>query len=112
MSAGGLCGQPWPDEPAPDGRPVTCHLDKGHGGLWHYWWHELHVAPGEPFGDGSIGWHTDLGLALIGDKELTPSLVKLEVPYPGPDGFMVTHAVVPHPVHVTLRENLPDKPAR
>lgn len=107
-----LCGELWPDGPAPDGHDVTCHLDPDHGGLWHRWDHENHVTPGEPFGDGMIAWHTGLALAMIGDKELTPSVVKLDLPYPGPDGFMVTHEVVPHPTHVMLRNNLPPKPVR
>lgn len=108
-----LCGELWPDAPAPDGTPVTCHLDAGHGGLWHRWDHENHVAPGEDFGDGMIAWHTELALILTAGKELTPTVVKVDERkrLVGPIGF-VTHDVEPHPMHVTLRNNLPEKPAR
>jgi hypothetical protein len=104
-----LCGELWPDEKF-EAKPITCHLDPDHGGLWHCWWHELHVKPGEDFADGMIAWHTELAKTLA--VGLTPSVVKVAHPLVGPDGFMVTHELVPHPVHVTLHANMPPKPVR
>lgn len=107
-----LCGALWPDAKAPDGQDVTCHLDKGHGGLWHRWDHENHVALGEPFGDGMVAWHTEMA------KLISTDLVPTVVPVPlvnqlrMPNGWPITHELKPHPTHVLLRSHLPPKPER
>lgn len=105
------CGELWPDEKAPDGRDVTCHLEQGHGGFWHAWWHEHHVGPGEAFQDGAIHWPTTLGAAVTVGHRLTPTVVKVALPEIGPGG-PVTHVLVPHPKHVMLHANRPEKPTR
>ncbi|HEY5201652.1 MAG TPA: hypothetical protein VIJ31_12180 [Acidothermaceae bacterium] len=106
-----LCGDLFPDEPAPDGKPITCHLDQNHGGLWHSWWHELHVGNGESFGAGNFAWPTTLGYAAMGDEPLAPSVVRLALPFVGPHG-LVTHEVVQHPKMAMLHANKPAKPVR
>lgn len=108
-----MCGALWPDARAPDGRPVTCHLDAGHGGFHHRWDHENHVKPGEPFGDGCYTWHTELALTLTAGKYLKPSTVRVPVwrQLEGPTG-PITHEVVRHPIQATLHTNLPAKPVR
>lgn len=96
-----ICGELWPDAPAPDGRPVTCHLPDGHGGLWHRWDHENHVKPGEDFADGMIAWHTEVAKKLA--VGIGPTVRET-------GASDLTHEVVHHPTHVMLHNNLPDKP--
>lgn len=103
-----MCGAPHPDMRNFNGRPVTCHLVKDHGGLWHRWDHEFHVKPGQEFGHGMIAWHTEFGKKL--SAGIRPMLVQLEQPYRASNGRLITHDVVPHPTTVMMRNNLPDKP--
>lgn len=104
-----VCGALWPDEPAPDGRPITCHLDKGHGGFYHRWDDENHVQPGEDFGDGHVEWPTTLGQIAMAGKVMTPIVVeRLSVINERP----ITHVVEFHPTHVMLHANVPPKPVR
>ena len=104
-----LCGAVWPDNRF-EGKPVTCHLDKDHGGFWHRWDHENYVKPGKDFGDGMIAWHTELARNL--SVGLTPSVVELTEPYYAPNGQRITHEVVPHPRHAMMQNRLPPKPNR
>lgn len=97
-----ICGEVWPDEKAPDGRDVTCHLQAGHGGFWHSWWHQIHTGETS---DGAIQWPTALhGAVTANAGPMTPTLRRIDH-IPG-----VTHEVVPHPAHVMLHSHRPAKP--
>ena len=105
------CGQLWPDAPADDGQPVTCHLEvEGHNPYHHAWWAELHGLEG----DARITWHTAFALTLTDAVAgpLTPtSRVKGHVVDEDGQAHLL-HEVIPHPTHVLLHDNMPDKPVR
>ena len=103
----GVCGALWPDGTAPDGRPITCQLEReGHNPYHHAWWHELHVKPGKPFGDARFTWHTTLGLAVAANAgPMNPTTRIYDVDEEG----QPLYESVPHPTHVMLAEARPTR---
>lgn len=104
-----LCGAVWPDHPADDRQPITCHLPvEGHNPYHHRWWYELHDGRE---GAGAIAWHTTLGLTVAERAgALTPTTI-VKGHHVDEEGHRhPVHEVVLHPTHAMLQDNLPDKP--
>ena len=95
------CDALWPDHLTPDGEPVTCHLEDGHGGLWHRWFH----GTWQREGDAAIAWHTAAGKVL--SAGWTPTFTYRVDEHGHLDGDATRH-----PAEAGFRLNLPPKPTR